>query len=132
MATDTIICIDCKRKTKRTGNCQKRCPKCKQSHHLQKCKDRWHRTYQKKGYDQQGERNNHWRGGSSPYYYRKIAKTAHGELCQRCGEPAVLVHHKDEDRHNCKPDNLEVLCKRCHQVFVHDCTKNLPQFSSKV
>ena len=43
-------------------------------------------------------------------------------LCERCGEPAVIVHHKihlNED--NIKDDmlcygedNLEALCRKCH------------------
>jgi len=131
MATATIVCVDCGKKTKRTGCNQKRCPKCRRSNHLRKCKDRWHRTYEKKGYDQAGPKNNHWRGGSSPQYYQKVARDTHGEACLRCGEPAVLVHHKDENRKNSDPSNLEPLCKRCHQVYVHNCTSNLPQYSSK-
>ena len=130
MATAIIVCIDCRKKTTRTGQNQKRCPKCQHSNHLQKCKERWHRTYEKKGYNQKGPNNNHWQGGCSPAYYQEIAKEAHGQLCMLCGKPAVLVHHKDEDRHNSDPSNLEVLCKRCHQVLVHDCTQNLPQFKS--
>lgn len=83
---------------------------------------------QRKGnYDQAGPKNNHWRGGVSPSYYQKIAYAHYGRVCQRCGEPAVLVHHKDEDRGNNEVDNLEPLCKRCHQVLIHDCTKNLPE-----
>lgn len=133
MATATIVCTDCGKKTKRTGKCQKRCPKCRRSSHLRKCKERWYRTYKRKGYNQKGPNNNSWKGGASPCYYQRIAKEVHGLFCLRCGKPAVLVHHKDGNRSNNDPDNLEVLCKRCHQVDVHNCTQNLPQFrSSKV
>ena len=129
-----IICIDCFCATKRTGHCQKRCPRCRRKQHLQACKERWHRTYKKKGYDQCGPKNNYWRGGVSPQYYQKISMEAYGNSCRMCGKKAVLTHHKDGNRSNNKLNNLERLCKRCHQVFVHNCTRNLPQFrnSSKV
>jgi hypothetical protein len=108
-----------------TGSNCKRCPPCRREHHLESCKNRWHRTYEKKGYDQAGEKNNAWNGGSSPEYYQKVAYDHYGKICQRCGAEAVLVHHKDEDRTNSSVDNLEPLCKRCHQVH-HDCASNLP------
>ena len=53
-----------------------------------------------------------------------------GPCCERCGSTfKLLVHHKDEDRYNNAIDNLETLCKRCHQIH-HECWKNLPQFST--
>ena len=44
-----------------------------------------------------------------------------GESCQRCGfvalHPAQLdVHHKDRDRTNNTPTNLETLCANCHRL----------------
>lgn len=40
--------------------------------------------------------------------------------CERCGYdeyPEILgVHHKDRNRENNTPDNLEVLCPNCHSV----------------
>ena len=40
--------------------------------------------------------------------------------CQLCGEKqgsrAFHVHHKDENRYNCNPDNLITLCPRCHAL----------------
>lgn len=64
--------------------------------------------------------------------FRRWAKERLQELnylCERCKcEIDTTVrgtwagHHKDHDRaHNVK-DNLEVLCKRCHQV-EHECWK---------
>lgn len=41
------------------------------------------------------------------------------------------VHHKDGNRKNNSLSNLELLCKRCHQL-IHNCEKNLPQNLSKV
>jgi len=42
-----------------------------------------------------------------------------GHKCERCGAPSsrvlgLVVHHKDGNKMNCHPDNLEVLCTRCH------------------
>ena len=113
-----------------TGQNCKRCPACKREHALEVSKERWHRTYAKKGYNQAGANNNAWAGGSSPPVYQKLAFDHYGKVCQRCGVEAVLVHHKDEDRHNSDIDNLEPLCKRCHQLH-HGCVQNLPQFLEK-
>jgi 5-methylcytosine-specific restriction endonuclease McrA len=39
-------------------------------------------------------------------------------LCSRCGgdgsESRLGVHHRDRDKHNQMPENLEILCHRCH------------------
>jgi hypothetical protein len=118
-------CIRCHKEFKPTGANTKRCPPCRHEHHLEACKDRWHRTYVKKGYNQSGKNNNAWKGGSSPAFYQKVAYTTHGTNCVRCGATAALVHHKDGDRSNSQADNLEPLCKRCHQT-EHDCAANLP------
>jgi hypothetical protein len=59
----------------------------------------------------------HYGTGSSDY--RSIAFKAHGEYCAECGCSifAVLeVHHKDKDRSNNDPSNLEVLCANCHTL----------------
>ncbi len=35
--------------------------------------------------------------------------------CQRCDSTENLdVHHRDRDKHNHIPSNLEILCHRCH------------------
>ena len=122
----TKKCMRCGKQFKPTGKNCKRCLPCRHAHHLDSCKERWHRTYVKKGYDQAGEKNNAWKGGSSPSYYQTKAFSAHGKDCLRCGEPAVLVHHKDDNRKNSNEENLEVLCKRCHQI-QHECQNNLPR-----
>jgi len=119
-------CSRCRKRFIPTGANCKRCPQCRPAHHLDACKKRWHATYKKTGYAQTGSNNNAWKGGSSPAYYRKTAFTHHGTRCLRCGAPAVLVHHKDGNRRNAELSNLEVLCKRCHQL-EHRCAGNLPR-----
>jgi 5-methylcytosine-specific restriction endonuclease McrA len=35
--------------------------------------------------------------------------------CERCGDRAVLVHHRDHISTNNARSNLESLCRRCHE-----------------
>lgn len=50
--------------------------------------------------------------------YRKHVFEERPRKCERCGystTPAILVvHHKDRNRRNHAPSNLEVLCPNCH------------------
>ena len=58
--------------------------------------------------------------------YRRKARENLAWICTRCQSGKnLLVHHKDEDRTNNDLSNLEVLCRRCHQM-EHECWKNLP------
>lgn len=62
------------------------------------------------GGDQRGERNPAWRGGVASY--RAKLKSS----CERCGGARFLgVHHRDRDRGNNVDENLETLCRSCHQ-----------------
>ena len=73
----------------------------------------------RKGSFQLGESNPAWKDGIQTYRKHK------NESCNRCGSVKdLLVHHKDENRHNNDLGNLETLCIRCHQIH-HDCVKNL-------
>lgn len=49
--------------------------------------------------------------------YRNIYRDAHEDMkCELCGSTRYLcIHHKDENRYNNKLDNLQCLCKSCHQ-----------------
>lgn len=72
-----------------------------------------------------GIKNPMYNGGIQ--LYRKIARENLPWKCYRCASVKFLcVHHKDENRYNNALENLEVLCKRCHQL-EHHCEKNLPQ-----
>lgn len=35
-------------------------------------------------------------------------------ICEKCGKPARLVHHRDGGRTDHSPENLVALCTRCH------------------
>ena len=52
--------------------------------------------------------------------------------CERCGRDLQnvnqyqwCVHHRDHDRTHNTVDNLELLCKSCHQI-EHECWRGLP------
>lgn len=69
-----------------------------------------------------GSGNNQEIGPNHPTYttgigsYSKRAFEHYGRQCNRCGTTdKLLTHHKDEDRTHNELDNLEVLCKSCHQ-----------------
>ncbi len=82
-----------------------------------------------------GEKHHGFNGGTSDYYYRKIAFNKYNNLCNRCGYNEYLeilqVHHKDHNRNNNNIDNLEILCPNCHQI-EHFVFHNGTQDKSKV
>lgn len=65
-------------------------------------------------------RPDHYGLGAHNSTYRTIAFRNHPKECNRCSydtEPGILVvHHKDRDRKNNLPKNLEVLCPNCHEL----------------
>ena len=65
-------------------------------------------------------------------WYRDLVLRNKPHFCERCSceidfsnSYKWCVHHKNHDRTNNNLDNLELLCKRCHQL-EHNCTDNLP------
>lgn len=57
--------------------------------------------------------------GTSLTDYRKISIRITGYKCVRCGYDnpnAIVVHHKDRNRKNNDPKNLETLCANCHMI----------------
>lgn len=71
------------------------------------------------GIIQSRDRTGTWQlGEANPTYktgiqtYRRHRKNA----CERCGSDRFLVvHHINENRHDNRIENLETLCKSCHQ-----------------
>ena len=49
--------------------------------------------------------------------WRKLreAKLRANPLCEKCGAPASVVHHKDHNQYNDFWDNLESVCRACHE-----------------
>ncbi len=67
----------------------------------------------KGNYNQAGENNNNYKNGISMYPKYKKSK------CERCGSTRnLMVHHKDENRKNNKPSNLQTLCWSCHEKMT--------------
>lgn len=58
-------------------------------------------------------------GTRAGHRYRELAFKVHPNLCNRCGynryKDVLVVHHKDRNRSNNTPDNLEILCPNCHE-----------------
>ena len=110
-----------------SSNRQKYCTTCKKEKEKLMYAERHKRRYQKKGYNQKGENNNNWKHGESSYY-KRIAYEAYGKVCNRCGSlKNIVVHHKDRNRKNNDLSNLEVLCKKCHQL-EHEHENNLGEY----
>lgn len=68
---------------------------------------------------------------SRTYYFARYREFL-GDECERCGsDKNLLVHHRDDDFTNNNEENLETLCRRCHQIH-HRCADNLPDNTGRV
>jgi len=75
------------------------------------------------GYNQSDENNNNYINGLG--MFRKYRKG----FCERCGSTDNLcAHHRDRNRKNNVPENIETLCKSRHQK-EHDVYLNLGKYS---
>lgn len=95
--------------------------KCRNAYNSYKCAIKQNR-YKKPGVGSGGNQigidNHMYKTGIGTY--NKIALAHYGKTCNRCSSTKnILVHHIDEDRTNNKLENLEVLCKKCHQEHHH-------------
>lgn len=73
--------------------------------------------YIKKGYNQGKENNNNWKGGTA---YRHLVVV---ESCEICGSTDnLVVHHRNHNHEDNRVENLQVLCKKCHQK--HHCIRD--------
>ena len=67
-------------------------------------------TKKKGNYDQAGKKNNNYKNGISTYTQHKKG------ACEQCGSKKnLMVHHKDGNRKNNEPSNLQTLCWSCHE-----------------
>lgn len=123
-------CATCGAEFLKRGQNHKRCDPCARSANLANMR-RWKRVNVVTGQGSgalPGEANSNYKHGIC--VMRGWAKDRLAELnncCERCGSSIDAArrgtwagHHKDHDRSNNTPENLEVLCKRCHQV-EHEC-----------
>lgn len=67
-----------------------------------------------------GKNNPMWKGGLGPneglrnLIYRDLNKP---KICQRCdSKNKIHLHHIDENRDNNTPENIEILCSKCHRT----------------
>ena len=121
------VCIICSRPGRRGYLTKGRCDVCRlylKKHGVERPVDL------NRGDTIRGERNGMWRRGdlvSGEKHYRwkgDAAKPAAGRdrardlfplgPCERCGKPGVDRHHKDENTLNNGPENIQILCRRCH------------------
>ena len=111
-----------------TSNRQRYCPVCgpeaKHQNHIERCR-RYHlRTYEYKGYNQQGTNNNRLKKGQgSGRNFNEYAQYRK-DSCEICARsvpevPRLVIHHKDGDCMNNHLSNLVTLCDTCHKL-VHN------------
>lgn len=60
-----------------------------------------------------GPTNQSWKTGITGY--RRLINKKECAYCKSTKH--LLIHHKDENRHNNNTNNLIVLCKSCHQKY---------------
>ncbi len=66
------------------------------------------------GGNQIGNNNHQYKTGIG--IYNKLAFSSKPHLCERCESTEnLLTHHRDHNRKNNSLENLEILCKKCHQ-----------------
>lgn len=121
------VCIKCgsevpQSKYKNAKYCSTKCASAYNSYRYAVRKGRFLRPGVGSGGNQLGSDNHQYKTGIGNYSLKAFEHK--GRICNRCSsEENLLVHHMDEDRTNNKLDNLEVLCKRCHQH--HHCIRDL-------
>lgn len=125
-------CMSCGVEFQQRGHNHKRCDSCARVNNLANMAA-WNKKHAVSG---AGSGSNTGIGKDNHMYkhgqcvFRRWAREKLQELnnsCERCGKTIEVSkrgswagHHKDHDRSNNIKDNLEVLCKRCHQVH-HEC-----------
>lgn len=62
-----------------------------------------------------GSRNPNWNGGKITKAIKEKVRQRDNQQCVKCGAPACLIHHIDQDVHNNDLNNLCSLCMSCHQ-----------------
>jgi hypothetical protein len=131
--------IDCQKEYSPDGRAQKYCSECGKIRKIQRQRDVQKRYRERNGGKVGvGSGNNQGRGKSHATYkngtgiYKKLGKQKAIKLkiCERCKNPLDLTnsfkwctHHKDHNRLNNEIENLEILCKSCHQK-EHQVHKN--------
>lgn len=138
----SMMCRACGLLFQSTGTYQKYCPPCGIA-----AKKLRHKGYMfakakhpgvGKGHAQgSGPSHHSYINGATTFTQLKLASMPTWS-CERCDVDLTVyinsggkngmwcVHHKDRDRTHNVIENLELLCKRCHQL-EHDCVSSLPR-----
>jgi 5-methylcytosine-specific restriction endonuclease McrA len=112
------ICRTCSKKFLPISNRQLTCKVCNPASIKRDDEDRRRADFSL----QKSKSSNGWKNGIG--VYRLIGKKS---VCGRCSSKLhLVVHHKDGDRTNNEPSNLQTLCKKCHQLD-HKCWEVLPR-----
>lgn len=70
--------------------------------------------------DLRGEMHPRWKGGINTNYYRRLAFQHYEAICETCGcDESLVVHHRNEDRYDNRVENLQILCRGCHNRHHH-------------
>lgn len=85
-----------------------------------------------------GRDNPNYKNGIGIFHKIKHEIKAIKRYCEKCSKDLLgaskyqwCMHHKDHDRTNNDASNLELLCKRCHQI-EHECWKAFEGVETKV
>jgi hypothetical protein len=67
---------------------------------------------------QTGESNTNWNPDATSIYTGRNRGRARYETgaCEECGAAKTERHHKDGDPLNNEPENITILCRRCHMI----------------
>ena len=133
------LCSRCEMQYTPTGRAQKYCPACQQvraDEVRQANKERQERKRRERGCKvgrgaPAGEAHPNYKHGFYVAQTQARRILEERQDCERCGKHLLGVskwhwcmHHKDHNHANHEESNLELLCKRCHQL-EHQCIDNL-------
>lgn len=90
------------------------------------CTEEWKQALK----DSDNRESSYRRGYDRQWQKVRTIKLSNDPYCERCKSnhrivPAVMVHHKDRDSKNNRYENLESICRSCHneehkeEVFGH-------------
>lgn len=124
-------CLSCHETYQPKGNASKYCPSCAEFRTTVMVRYHSKTRHSKLGRNVgvgSGGANCHTADTATVGTYRRVFLTRlylnQKGLCYDCHESfpesTLLVHHKDHNRHNNVLDNLQLVCKRCHQI-EHEC-----------
>lgn len=125
-------CAECSNEYSPTGPAAKYCPSCS-AIKQQEAVTRMIRKRAKMpgvgkgGYPHRGTAHPNFKHGRFTYETTRGEIKAEQGACSRCEcdlreatHYQWVIHHKDHNQYNYHPENLELLCKRCHQI-EHEC-----------